>query len=88
MKILDTKNDSRGQRMTKVASPPRLPAFVRMTELINVVIDTPKAAPLKLKFEETSRVFRVHKAMPLALALAFRSTLASFHRRAVAMAIH
>jgi inorganic pyrophosphatase len=35
------------------------------------VIDTPKGAPFKLKFDEKSQVFLVHKAMPLGFTFAF-----------------
>ena len=35
--------------------------------LVNIVVDTPKASSIKLKFDEHTIVFRVHKCMPLGL---------------------
>lgn len=49
----------------------KLPAFYEKSNLVNVVIDTPKASPYKLKYEEKSGIFRVHKALPLGLAFPF-----------------
>lgn len=48
-----------------------LPPFFEETEVVNVVIDTPKAASCKFKFDEEAQVFRVHKAMPLGLTFPF-----------------
>ena len=54
------------------ASPfSKLTPFWKQTQLLNVVIDTPKAAPFKLKFDQAAKVFRVHKAMPLGFAFPF-----------------
>ena len=47
--------------------------FLEKTQLVNVVIDTPKNSSFKLKFDEESQVFRVHKAMPVGFV--FRSIL-------------
>jgi inorganic pyrophosphatase len=57
--------------MVKIASTSLLPPFFEKTQLVNVVIDTPKAAPYKLKFDEGSQIFRVHKALPLGFAFLF-----------------
>ena len=55
----------------KMSSNHKLSPFFEKTQFINIVIDTPKAAPFKLKFDEKSQVFRVHKAMPLGFVLPF-----------------
>jgi inorganic pyrophosphatase len=57
--------------MDKVSSTFQLPPFREETQLVNIVIDTPKAAPFKLKFDEKARVFLVHKAMPLGFVFPF-----------------
>jgi inorganic pyrophosphatase len=57
--------------MDKTFSTYALPPFFERTQLVNIVIDTPKAAPFKLKFDEEAKVFRVHKAMPLGFIFPF-----------------
>jgi inorganic pyrophosphatase len=57
--------------MDKISSTYHLPPFFEKTRLVNIVIDTPKAAPFKLKFDEKAQVFRVHKAMPLGFVFPF-----------------
>jgi inorganic pyrophosphatase len=42
-----------------------LPAFDPRTNLLNVVIETPLGATVKLKYDEQAGIFRAHKAMPL-----------------------
>jgi hypothetical protein len=57
--------------MDKTSSTFALQPFFERTQLVNLVIDTPKAAPFKLKFDEEAKVFRVHKAMPLGIVFPF-----------------
>jgi inorganic pyrophosphatase len=57
--------------MDKTSSTYVLQPFFERTQLVNLVIDTPKAAPFKLKFDEEAKVFRVHKAMPLGFVFPF-----------------
>jgi inorganic pyrophosphatase len=57
--------------MDKTFSTYALQPFFERTQLVNILIDTPKAAPFKLKFDEKAKVFRVHKAMPLGFAFPF-----------------
>ena len=54
-----------GQTIAKLAP------FYQQSNLVNVVIDTPKGAPYKLKYEPETGIFRVHKALPLGLAFPF-----------------
>jgi inorganic pyrophosphatase len=49
----------------------KLPPFYEQSSLVNIVLDTPKGAPYKLKYEERAGIFRVHKALPLGLAFPF-----------------
>jgi len=42
-----------------------LPAFIGTTNLVNVVVDTPKASRTKYKFDEETGLFRVSKLLPL-----------------------
>src|SRR5213595_268366 len=48
----------------------KLQPFIERTELVNVLVDTPKGSPFKLKYESEG-LFRVHKAMPLGFAFPF-----------------
>lgn len=57
--------------MGTITSKFLLKPFLEKTQLVNVVIDTPKASPFKLKFDEESQIFRVHKAMPLGFVFPF-----------------
>jgi len=57
--------------MDKISSTYKLPPFFEKTQLVNIVIDTSKATPFKLKFDEKSQVFLVHKAMPLGFVFPF-----------------
>jgi inorganic pyrophosphatase len=57
--------------MDRISSTYALPPFFEETHLVNILIDTPKAAPFKLKFDEEAKVFRVHKAMPLGFVFPF-----------------
>lgn len=57
--------------MTNAGPFSKLKSFWENTELINVIIETPKASPFKVKFDEQSEVFRVHKAMPLGTVFPF-----------------
>jgi hypothetical protein len=43
--------------MDKISSTYQLPPFREKTQLVNIVIDTPKAAPFKLKFDEKAKGF-------------------------------
>ena len=45
--------------------------FYENSNLVNMVIDTPKGSPHKLKYEENSGIFRVHKTLPLGLIFPF-----------------
>jgi len=54
-----------------MSSKHKLSPFFEKTQFVNIVIDTPKAAPFKLKFDEESQGFRVHKAMPLGFVFPF-----------------
>jgi inorganic pyrophosphatase len=49
----------------------KLPAFYGQSDFVNIVIETPKGAPFKLRYDETTGIFRVHKALPLGLAFPF-----------------
>jgi inorganic pyrophosphatase len=49
----------------------KLPAFWETTQLVNVIIDTTKAAPFKIRFDEKIQIFRIHKAMPLGFVFPF-----------------
>jgi inorganic pyrophosphatase len=49
----------------------KLPPFHEKSNLVNVIIDTPKGAPYKLKYEEKMGIFRVHKALPLGFTFPF-----------------
>src|ERR1700757_1414564 len=49
----------------------KLPAFDPRTNLLNVVIETPLGATVKLKYDEEAGVFRAHKAMPLGFTFPF-----------------
>jgi inorganic pyrophosphatase len=49
----------------------KLPAFWERTQLVNVIIDTPKAAPFKIRFDEKIQIFQIHKAMPLGFVFPF-----------------
>lgn len=42
-----------------------LPAFHERSQFVNIVVDTPKGTPYKLKYEEETGIFRLHKALPL-----------------------
>ena len=57
--------------MGRISSKLLLKPFLEKTQLVNVVIDTPKASPFKLKFDEEFQVFRVHKAMPVGFVFPF-----------------
>ena len=48
-----------------------LPAFDPRTNLLNVVIETPLGATVKLKYDERAGIFRAHKAMPLGFTFPF-----------------
>jgi inorganic pyrophosphatase len=48
-----------------------LSAFYEKTSLLNVVVETPRGLPLKLKYDEQARVFRAHKAMPVGFEFPF-----------------
>ena len=49
----------------------KLQPFYGKSSLINVVLETPKGAPYKLKYDEETGTFRVHKAMPLGFVFPF-----------------
>jgi inorganic pyrophosphatase len=49
----------------------KLPPFYGQSTLVNIVIDTPKGAQYKPKYEPEAGIFRVHKALPLGFALPF-----------------
>jgi inorganic pyrophosphatase len=49
----------------------KLSPFHEDSDLVNIVIDTPKSSPYKLKYEEEVGLFRAHKALPLGLAFPF-----------------
>src|SRR4249920_699058 len=48
-----------------------LPAFYEQSQFVNIVVDTPKGSPYKLKYEEEAGIFRLHKALPLGLVFPF-----------------
>jgi inorganic pyrophosphatase len=48
-----------------------LPAFQPKTNLLNVVIETPLGASVKLKYDDEAGVFRAHKAMPVGFQFPF-----------------
>ena len=54
-----------------LGAPRNLPPFFEETTLVNGVVDTPRGASCKLKFDEDSAIFRVHKGMPLGLIFPF-----------------
>ena len=49
----------------------KLPPFYEQSSFVNLVIDTPKGAPYKLKYEETAGIYRVHKALRLGFTFPF-----------------
>jgi inorganic pyrophosphatase len=49
----------------------KVSAFYEDSDFVNIVIDTPKSSPYKLKYEEEAGLFRAHKALPLGLAFPF-----------------
>ena len=55
----------------KAGSPQERQPFFDQTTIVNAVVDTPKGATFKLKFDEEWNVFRVNKAMPVGLAVPF-----------------
>jgi inorganic pyrophosphatase len=57
--------------MPSLRSIGTLPAFSEKSELIHVVVETPKDAQYKLKYDEEMQIFRVHKALPLGLTFPF-----------------
>jgi inorganic pyrophosphatase len=48
-----------------------LPAFHERSQFVNIVLDTPKGSPYKLKYEEGTGIFRLHKALSLGLVFPF-----------------
>ena len=71
--------------MLTSSSIAKLSPFHEKSDFVNVIVDTPKGAPYKLKFEEGTGIFRVHKALPSGSP--FLSTLASCPPREQATAI-
>ena len=57
--------------MLTSSSIAKLSPFHEKSDFVNVIVDTPKGAPYKLKFEEGTGIFRVHKALPLGFAFPF-----------------
>ena len=55
----------------EASSIARLTPFFEDTSLINVVIETPRGLPFKLKYDEKAGVFRAHKAMPVGFEFPF-----------------
>jgi inorganic pyrophosphatase len=49
----------------------KLPAFHGRSRFVNIVVDTPKASPYKLKYEAETGIFRLHKALPLGMVFPF-----------------
>jgi inorganic pyrophosphatase len=49
----------------------RLTPFYEQTTMANVVIETPRGMPVKLKYDEKNDVFRVHKGMPVGFEFPF-----------------
>ena len=49
----------------------KMDPFYENSDLVNIVIDTPKGTFFKLKFVEDSGIFRIHKALPLGIAFPF-----------------
>jgi inorganic pyrophosphatase len=48
-----------------------LPSFESGTTLLNVVVETPVGASVKLKYDAEAAVFRTHKAMPVGFEFPF-----------------
>jgi inorganic pyrophosphatase len=61
----------KGLKMFSASGIAKLPPFHEKSNLVNVIIDTPKGAPYKLKYEEKTGIFRVHKALPLGFTFPF-----------------
>jgi hypothetical protein len=51
----------------------KLPPFHEKSNLVNVIIDTPKGAPYKLKYEEKMGIFRTSGPAGTALLQAIRT---------------
>lgn len=49
----------------------QLTPFYEQTTMANVVIETPRGMPVKLKYDEKNDVFRVHKGMPVGFEFPF-----------------
>jgi inorganic pyrophosphatase len=49
----------------------KLPARDRETELLNVVVDTPKGSRNKYKYDEKSHIWRLSKVLPLGASFPF-----------------
>lgn len=52
-------------------SPADLSPFYGRTVMVNVVVETPKGSSLKIKYDEQTRVFRAHKALPAGFTFPF-----------------
>jgi inorganic pyrophosphatase len=49
----------------------KLPAYHERSLFVNIVVDTPKGSPYKLKYDEEIGTFRLHKSLPLGLVFPF-----------------
>ena len=49
----------------------QLPAFDGHSKTVNIVIEVSKGARVKLKYDESSEIFRAEKALPVGLAFPF-----------------
>ena len=48
-----------------------MPSFWPRTNLLNVVVETPLGATVKLKYDGAAGVFRAHKAVPIGFEFPF-----------------